>query len=145
MADSTEPNVSLTNESLNYLKESSGWGGFMAIVGFCVAVLFIGGGLFAGSIFSSLSGTEDSAMGGITSVLVGGVYVCLGALYLLPTLYLYRFSQEIRNAINRGSTGAMTTALGNLKSLFKFMGIFTAIYLVVVVLGLLVMGSGMIF
>jgi len=141
MTDPNEPKVSLSSESLNFLKESGGWSAFLAIVGFCFAALFIIFGLFAGAIMKNMFFGTDSGMDGLGTAWVGGVYIFAGGLYMIPTFYLYRFSQEIKNALVRNSTEAMTAAMGNLKSLLKFMGIFTVIYLVIVVLGLLAVGA----
>lgn len=145
MIDLPEKRVSLTGESLTYLKETSGWGTFLAIVGFCYVALLICLGLFAGSIFGAMAGEENPAMGGAMSFIMGGVYVAIGVLYIFPSLYLYRFSQEVKNALSRNNTEALTKAMGNLKSLFKFLGILTAIGIGLMILAMLSVGAGSMF
>lgn len=145
MTDPDETPVSLTKESLTYLKESGGWGTFLAIVGFCYVALLVVGGLFAGSVFAKLAGDESAATSGYTSVMLSAFYVCFGVIYLFPTLYLFRFSQEVKNSLNRKSTESMTAALANLKSLFKFMGIVTIIGIGLFVLAMVSFGAGMLF
>jgi hypothetical protein len=145
MTDPNEHQLSLTAEALTFLRESSGWGTFLAIVGFVYATMMMCLGFFAGSIFASMPNTTGGQMGGAASVIIGAVYVGIGVLYIFPSLYLYRFSQEVKNSLSAKSTPAMTTALENLKSLFKFMGIFTAITLGLLVLIIGTVGLGTMF
>ncbi|WP_416171550.1 hypothetical protein [Algoriphagus boritolerans] len=46
-------------------------------------------------------------------------------------MYLYRFSTQTPSSIRSKTTEQLTEALSNLKSLFKFMGIYTAVILVI--------------
>ena len=145
MTDPNENQVYFTGESLTFLREASGWGTFLAIVGFVYAALMICLGFFAGSIFANMPNATGTPMGGAVSVMLGGIYIGIGVLYIFPSLYLYRFSQEVKNSLTRKSTPAMTIALENLKSLFKFMGIFTAITLGLLVLVIGTVGIGTMF
>ena len=47
MTDPIENQVSFTGESLTYLRESSGWGTFLAVAGFVYSAMMICFGFFA--------------------------------------------------------------------------------------------------
>jgi ABC-type sugar transport system permease subunit len=67
--------------------------------------------------------------------------ICIFVFIFFPLYYLYNFSIKTIRAINSTSTKNLTEGLKNLKSLFKFYGVFVAtivgFYLVIIVGGLL--------
>ena len=132
----------------NFLGETAKWGRFLAILGFVGVGLFVLLAfvmLFMGTAFIDVPGTENNSMG----ILFGGfgavIYLLLAVLYFFPARYLYRFSEKTKQAIATNDTPALTEALGNLKSLYKFFGILAAIFVGFYALGLLltVVGGGL--
>jgi len=125
----TSQELSLTSQAIDHIRVMAKWGRFLSIVGFVFIGLLIIIALFAGAIFSSMAsdvpGFEVPGMGGFITVL----YLLFAALYLYPTVKLYQFSSRAKLAIARNSTPELTESLGNLKSVFSFMGILTAIIL----------------
>jgi hypothetical protein len=76
-----------------------------------------------------------SALGNIPGqkfpmTILGMIYLLLTGLNFIPVTYLYRYSTEAGKAVENNDEAAYTLAFGNLKSLFKFIGIFTIIVLV---------------
>jgi hypothetical protein len=124
--DSTPNNNQMTvsSESATYLRETGSWGNFLAIVGFIGVGLIVLLALFASSVFALMG-----ANAGIPVGLISGIYLCIAALYFFPVLYLYKFSAKIKEALQKKDTVLLEGALENLKSLFKFMGITTAVML----------------
>ncbi len=135
--DSSLPQGSLnvTPEAAGYLKESGTWGRFLAIVGFVMIGLIVVVGIFAGALLGEL-GAPMGISGGFFSV----IYLLIGVFYFFPTWYLFKFATNARDAIARKDAQALTTSLENLKSMFKFMGIFMivilGIYAIALVFGL---------
>lgn len=130
--------IRFTNESLQYIKESAKWGSFLAIMGFIFMGLMVLVGLFFGSIMGSVAGTPglegfDAVAGGMGGMMAI-IYIVLALLYLYPTLKLFQFSKYSKLAIATNSSDMMTKALSSLKSMFKFMGIFTIVILSLYVL-----------
>lgn len=117
-----------------YLRETTRWGKFLAIVGFVMMGILVLLGISMATVFPAFS----EAAGTQFPVVMALVYVLLGLLYFFPLFYLYRFSSRIKEALMVNNEAAFTSGFENLKSLFKFMGIFTivimAIYLVVILL-----------
>lgn len=126
----------ISNESANYLRETGSWGNFLAIVGFCFVGLMVLVALFASTLLAAL-GTSAGISTGFLSVF----YLAFAALYFFPVLYLYKFASTIKQALLKRDSILLATSLENLKSLFKFMGIMTAImlglYLLVLIGGVL--------
>jgi hypothetical protein len=88
-----------------------------------------------------------SQMAGMEVVLVV-VYIGMAALYFFPILYLFRFATKAQEAVKANDTPTLTTALENLKSHYKFIGILAAIvmgfYAIMLVI-MLVAGAGAMF
>jgi SNF family Na+-dependent transporter len=74
-----------------------------------------------GTTFSSFQ-TSAAPMG-----LFGIIYLLLGLLYFFPTLYLYNFSQNIKKALVDSSQQNLDLGFENLKSFFKFIGVFSIV------------------
>lgn len=135
----------LTDRAQEYLLTACKWSKFLAIVGFVImglvilvmviALVFAGGA--GGDLSTALS--SEFGVGGIFILLV---YIGIFALYFFPLKYLYSFATKTRQGIETSSTVVLTEGLQNLKSFFKFFGIFTAIgiglYLVAIIIGIFV-------
>jgi hypothetical protein len=131
----TEVQVSVNQEIMGYLLEISKWGKFLAIVGYIgigFLILAAFGVIIGGSFLSGFSDFEFP-MG-----IFGVLYLVIAVLYFFPVNYLYRFSGQIRQGLNSNDQQSVTSGFGNLKSLFKFMGIFTIVMLSIYALALIV-------
>jgi hypothetical protein len=126
----------LSNMKINeYLFEAAKWGKFLAIVGYVmmgllVVLAFVM--MFGVSLLSKAAGT------GFPMIMIGMVYLVLAGLYFIPVTYLYKFSVQMKQAVESQDEGLYTTGFENLKSLFKFMGIFTIVMLSLYALALLI-------
>jgi len=144
------PELGLSSQILGYLRESAKWGKFLAIVGFVMCGFIAIMALFAGSIISMFSGFPASeelgggAMAGF-GAMITVLYLLLAVLYFFPSLYLYRFSTKVQEALRTNDQETLTYAFENHKSLYKFWGIFTAIFLGFYALLFLIGGMGAMF
>lgn len=131
---STELNVSAQSE--NFLLYASKWANFLAILGFIGLGLMVLGGLIVMVVGSSVAGIGGAPQLGM----LGIIYVVMAALYFFPTLYLYKFGIKIKNALATTSQDDLDLGFENLKSFFKFIGIFTIImiglYVLAIIIGL---------
>ena len=66
------------------------------------------------------------------------IYILLAGVYFVPITYLYRFSVQVKQAVENNNEEEYTTAFQNLKSLFKFLGIFTIVMLAIYAVALVV-------
>ena len=121
-------------QSSSYLSETAKWAKFLSIVGFVFCGIFLLYGAFAGtmmSYFVSSFGREtDASVNALAGV--GGVFIFIFVLiaviiYFFPCLYLYRFSTKMRIALKNNDQSLLTGSLGNLKSVYKYIGILTIV------------------
>lgn len=119
----------ITPEIREFLRETAKWGKFLAIIGIVIMVII---GIFAiiatffmGSLLTSMPGAEGM-IGGAFFFVYFGLLICL---YVFPVLYLYRFSTKLKVALAQDDQQHLYESFKNLKSLFKFMGIFMAVIL----------------
>lgn len=121
-------------EVKNYLLETSKWGNFLAIVGYVGIGLIIIMALVVLIGFSFFNPAKDLGMRGI-----GLIYILIAVAYYFPINYLHRFSKQIKLGITGNDEQSLTSGFENLKSLFKFMGIFTIITLSIYALFLFIL------
>ena len=121
--------LQLDQTALSYLNESARWARFLSIVGFITCGFMVIGGVFFGSMisgqFASLRGEGSVLGGGFISI----VYFVFALILFFPCLYLYNFSSKMRRAFHSNDQPVLSDALKNLKSFFKFYGVFTIITL----------------
>lgn len=123
----------LSANSMKYLKETGKWAKFLAIIG------FIGLGLMV--IFSLWGLTMGASMGSFGGAFGAGqlagmsfAYLIMAALYFFPIYYLYKFGEKMGDSMRSSSSMSMESAFENLKSHYKFMGIFMIVILSIYVL-----------
>lgn len=116
------------------------WVRFMSVLGFLTAGLMIALGL--------VIGVMGIIMGRREAVAFMVVYPLLGVLYVIPSLYLYRFASHSREFAERQSVNELEQALESNRQFWKFaalvvaisFGISLAFFIVGVLAGLLVPG-----
>jgi len=127
----TTGGVAITQEIKSYLYETAKWGKFLSIVSFILISLMIlviiGMLVFGGVAMSALGGTD--AMAGMGLGFMAVFYGFFIAIYLIPTLYLYRFSSKMKIALDANDQESLSSSFMNMKSMFKFWGIFTIIFI----------------
>lgn len=124
--------------SAAYLKEIAKWGKFLSIVGFVVSCLVALFGIFIGTMMPSLSGS--STLGTVytsnLSMFLTVLYIAFAVLYFIPCLYLFKFSNRAKLALETEDQFSLNEALANLKSCFKFIGITTIVVLAIYALAI---------
>jgi len=139
--ENLENNLPVENSMMNnmeiksYLMETAKWGKFLAIVGYVVMGLLV---LLAIVMMFAMSVVSQFAQSKFPLWMLGLVYILLAGIYYIPVTYLYKFSVQMQKAIQMQNEGLLTSGFQNLKSLFKFMGIFTIVMLALYGLALLI-------
>jgi len=129
--------LQIDHENNSYLNEVARWSKFLSIVGFIftgLATLGLLFSLFARSSYESFY-TPFWQQSGAVLVMIGLLLLCF-----FPCLYLFRFSNKMKLALRTDDQYSMTIAFKNLKSYFKFVGIFTIVILAIYVI--LIIGFG---
>ena len=125
----------LINENTQVnLSAAAKWGKFLSIVGFIACALMLIGGVYIASGMSALStysyGNDAARVAGIT-------YIITAIILLVPCFYLNKFSNKTQEAIKSTNQESLDTAIINLKSMFKFYGIVTIVFLAIFALAFL--------
>lgn len=129
--------MSITPEIKLFLKETAKWAKFLSIVGFVMIGLFVILAVFMSIFMGSMLSTmpEAGLMGAMGGGIFGFIYIVMAIIYFFPVLYMYRFATKMKIALNTNDQNFLTTSFENLKSCYKFMGIFIAIFLAFYALG----------
>jgi hypothetical protein len=107
-----------------YLFETAKWGNILAIIGYVAMGIMVLASLVMIVAFSFIDMETAFPMW-----ILGIVYLVFAGIYYIPVTYLYRFSNQMKLAVHRNDEKLYTTGFENLKSLFKFFGIFTLVLL----------------
>ena len=122
-----------------HLKETAMWAKFLAIAGFIISIIIAIGAVFAGTMFNKLTaGMPGGNKGG---VMTGGVimvmYLLIAAVAFFMSLFLFRFGVKMKVALIINDQESLNLSFQNLKVYYRFAGIITIIYLVILLLALL--------
>jgi len=140
--DTLDQNIELDGDKLkvsNSIKEhlitSGKWARFLAIVGFIFAGITAIGSLVM--LFAALSTGFGPLIG------MAFLYVGLAVVMIFPALYMIRFAMSITKGLNSSKQSEFEYGVQNLKSYFKFSGIFTIVFLgLYIILIFIGVGSG---
>ena len=138
--------LNIDGVSKTFLAESARWGKFLAIIGFIVCGLVVIVGIFMASTASQINNTFSQYGGesGFTGLgtMMAVLYIIIALIYFFPCLYLFRFSNFMKVALATDDQANLIASFRNLKSMFKFVGIFTIILLSLYALAFLLGGLG---
>lgn len=112
---------------IGFLKETSSWTYFLSILGFIgIGLMLLFGVFFSVAMSLMPGGNPYEAMGmDMNMSYFGIVYVVMALFYFFPVLYLFNFSRKMKSALATNNNDDLSAAFSNLKSHYKFLGIFT--------------------
>lgn len=116
--------LEISKPSESYLKETSNWALFFSILGFIGIGFMIIISVMITSIFSFI---DDPSLPSFIGPILGVVYFIFALIYVLPIIFLYKFSTNMKAAIEKKNSSSFEIALKNFKSHFKYIGILTII------------------
>jgi hypothetical protein len=122
----------ITENLLYYWNSTATWARFLAVI------MFIFLGLLTLGILAVVvvGGAVMGAGGGIAMLFIGIIYL---AILLFPALYLWRFSQKIKSAIQFNDNELLAGGFNNLMRFYRFIGILTiaifGLYILIAIIG----------
>lgn len=119
---------------LGFLKETSKWSFFLAVVGFVgIGLMALVGIIITVSMgLSSFNSTYQEF--GMNMTYFGLIYIVLAVIYFFPVLYLFNFSRKLKTALASNDMSSLTEAFSNLKSHYKFIGILAIVVVSIYIL-----------
>ncbi|NOR88032.1 MAG: hypothetical protein GQ527_10515 [Bacteroidales bacterium] len=139
LSNSEEKKLSLLTETIGFIVETAKWTKFLSIIGF----VFVGFMIFISIVMMVFLPSLNEELQGLSGVdntmasmgpILGILYILIAGIYLVPVIYLYKFSEKTLAAVKNNDENILSLAFKNLKSHFKFMGIFTIVFLSLYVL-----------
>jgi len=126
---STSDTLSITPSMRNIFAEIARWAKFLAIVGFVGIGLTVIFALILGFFMNNVQEQLGAGTGVMSTTAIMGVYLLVAALYFFPVLYLFRIAGRMQEALKTDDNDELRESFANLKSMFKFIGILTIIFL----------------
>src|SRR5262245_25981125 len=108
------------------LHRTQPWVRFLGIMGFVLAGLMLLVGLVGGAASYAIGRTE------MLPVMV--MYPLFGALYVIPSMYLLRYADNIKRFLASTHEQDLAGALEAQRSFWKFAGIMTIVWLIATIL-----------
>ncbi len=130
--------LEITDEVTTQLDGAGKWGKFLAILGFVFLGLLVMAGVVMSFVFAIIPKNNFTPMP-FPSFLFGLIYLVMGIIYFFPVLFLFRFSTGINNALLFKNQDQLVNAFKNLKALYRFIGIFMIVGLVLYLLAFIIM------
>ena len=128
-----ETDRAILNHINDTLRATRPWTRFLSILGFIVAVILIIAGIamILGRNFLPKSTDTPGLM------LTGVMNVAVSIFYLIPSIWLFKYSSAISRFIGGGGASELDNALVYQKSFWKYVGILILISMIVAILGIL--------
>jgi preprotein translocase subunit Sss1 len=122
----------LSAVAMNALRATKPWVRFISIMTFIGAGFMVLGGI--GMIFAGVM--AGAGKGAMFPGWLGGAYLALAAIYLIPALLLNRYANGIASLMRTQRMSDVEVALGAQRSFWKFTGILVIVVLCLYVLGI---------
>lgn len=140
--ENLETNTFEDSRIQDYLLEAAKWAKFLSILGFIGVGFMVIFSLFMGIGMGSLASL--STLGG--GLFISFIYLIIAALYFFPLLYLFKFATNVKRGILNHDNETLVESFKNLKSTFKFLGIYSivvlSLYLLIFLFMLTTLGAG---
>lgn len=140
---SEERKIEIGSETLNHLNSTWKWTMFLSILGFIFLGLLIIAGVVTSTFLTAFK-TQEANLG-IPESLMIIVLIVIAAIYFFPVFFLFRFSRNIRDAIQNLDKRKLEKAFRNLKIYFTYIGILVIMVLSIYFVALLAAGASMSF
>ena len=123
----------ILNHINDALRSTRPWTRLLSILGFIATVILIISGIamMLGRNFLPKS-TDTPAL-----MLIGTLNVAVSIFYLIPSVWLYKYSSAISRFLEGGGASELGNAVAYQKSFWKYVGIMILISMIVAILGIL--------
>jgi len=141
-----EVKLVVTEEMRSYIYEISKWARFLSIIGFILSAFLIIGSFGIGAALTANPSmvAQLGPLSGAGAIGVTIIYLILALMYFYPSLLLFRFSNKGKQGVLYGDQESLDNAMMNMKSLFKFWGIFTIVIMIGYFLFMLLFAASMV-
>ena len=130
---SVDKNKAILNYIMNSLRATKPWTRLLSILGFIGTGLtvLLGLGIILGKDFLPVSPKAPPL------IYLGVFYILTSVFYLVPSIWLSKYSSAIASFLKGGDSVQLGKALAYQKSFWKFVGILALVSIVIAILGIL--------
>jgi hypothetical protein len=129
--------LQIDSTSQAYLAETAKWGTFLSILGFIISGIIAIIAIFIGTIFSSMSrGIGAAAIPAFGTTFITVIYLIIAVINFFMSFFLFKFSSKMKAALYANDQDSLNESFKNQRSMFRLIGILTAIYVGILVLAL---------
>ena len=130
---SVDKNRAILNYIKNSLRATKPWTRLLSILGFIGTGLTIlmGLGIMVGGSFFPIPPEAPPL------AYLGIFYILTSVLYLIPSIWLSKYSSAIESFLKGGDSVQLGNAIAYQKSFWKFMGILVLVCIIIAILGIL--------
>lgn len=128
-----DKNRAILNYIMNSLRATKPWTRLLSILGFIGTGLTVvmGFGIMVGENFIPISPKAPPLL------YVGIFYILTSVFYLVPSIWLSKYSSAIDSFLKGGNAIQLGKAIAYQKSFWKFVGILALVFIIVAILGVL--------
>jgi magnesium-transporting ATPase (P-type) len=138
-----ERKIEIGTESLNNLNGVWRWTMFLSVLGFIFLGLLIVAGL-AASLFLTTFKSQEANLE-IPESLMIIIFIIIAVIYSFPVFFLFRFSKNIRDALQNLDSGKLSKGFRNLRLYFNYIGVMVIVVLSIYIVLLFFAGASMSF
>lgn len=136
----------ITDRIVNALQKTRPWVLFLAILGFVGAAFTVLAAIpmmMGGAMMGNMEGVEAdiAPFGGGMMIGMGVLYLVIGSIYFMASLYLLRYAGAIKRVSSSLSVADLETAMDQQASFWKLIGILALVSIVLIIV-MLVVGVG---
>lgn len=127
------PALKVTDQMIDYLRSTKMWTKFLSIMGFIGAAFIV----LIGILIMLTSNFLPKEAGAKIPPFVGIIYMLLSIFYIIPSIYLFKYSSALNRYLNNKMESEMESALSYQKSFWKFIGIACMIGMIFAFVGII--------
>jgi hypothetical protein len=128
-----DKNRAVLNYIMNSLRATKPWTRLLSVLGFIGTGLtvLVGLGIILGRNFLPVSPEAPPLL------FLGIFYILTSVLYLIPSIWLSKYSSAIASFLKRGDSVQLGNAIAYQKSFWKFVGILVLVSIVLAIVGII--------
>lgn len=121
----------VSEEMRSYIYEIAKWASFLAIVGFVFTGIMIISAFTVGAAISTNPKmlAMASSMGSAASIVFTVLFLVMAFAIFYPSLLMFKYAVKAKLGVLYGEQTSLDEAMSKLKSLFKYWGIITIVYI----------------
>jgi hypothetical protein len=131
-----QPQLIVTEDMRSYIYDMAKWANFLGIVGCIFAVIMFMAALTLGPAMNANPELAKmlGQLGTMDSTTISIVFLFYGLLIFYPSFLMLRYANKAKNGVLYGEQANLDEAMSKLKSLFKYYGILTIIFIAMYVM-----------